>query len=331
MKKIIPILFLISVFIFSCSIPLAKPPSFELNGGSLAMFIGNDPSIRTIVPALDLDITEYVITGTGPNGETFTDTVPVVDPDITTVYTQLDLITGAWSVLVDAYNATPELIATATELFLILDDQTTTVPVTVLPLSGSGNLNLTINYPSASVNGITATLTPVSGSPAPMDFTPIGATSSSYSGVDLATGYYELYIELLEGTNVLRRIRDVVRIMDQQDTDFTWTFTVDNLISYGDASIEIDSDMQTPLDITFGGVVDPLTQGTDMIVTVTLSPTVTGETYKWYRDGIELTGETSSSLTIGSTLGLGDHYLDVIVTYGTILSSNSVSFTVTAP
>ena len=81
-----------------------------------------------------------------------------------------------------------------------------------------------------------------------------------------------------------------------------------------------------PIAITFSGQQSQLPPGTDMTITATTSENPV--TYQWYLGGVPLTGQTSSSITIGSSLTPGNYKLDLEVTKGSVISSESITFSV---
>lgn len=81
-----------------------------------------------------------------------------------------------------------------------------------------------------------------------------------------------------------------------------------------------------PIAITFSGQQSQLPPGTDMTIAATTSENP--ETYQWYLDDVQLAGETSSAITIGSSLTEGNHKLDLKVTKGNVVSSESIAFSV---
>lgn len=78
--------------------------------------------------------------------------------------------------------------------------------------------------------------------------------------------------------------------------------------------------------ITFSGQKTQLEKDQTMTVTATVSPAP--DTYAWYLDGKAISGATTNSLTIGSTLEIGTHVITLIVGKGDYRSSEEFSMEV---
>lgn len=327
MKKFLPLLIVISLFLSGCDLTLAKPPSYNIDRPSLVLHLGSsDIATRTIAPTdVAMVIDHYNISGEGPDGEIFT-----ADGVTGTTHSEDNLAAGDWSITVEAYNSSDDFIASGINSCTITEGGSTDVTITVMPRTGPGTLELNINYPTDIGDlVIDATLTPYGGAAVELtetDFT--SANPAVYTDPDLAAGYYYLTIMVYDGTTKLLGRTVSVRILTDETTVGTWTAESSSTPVGGTSAITIESELYNPLLISFSGDVSPLTAGTDQSITATLSESVSGETYQWYIDGDAITGETASSITYGDELDLGNHALDLLVVYNSTLSSGSVEFTV---
>jgi hypothetical protein len=84
--------------------------------------------------------------------------------------------------------------------------------------------------------------------------------------------------------------------------------------------------LEKPITVSFSGQQSQLPPGTDMTIIATTSESPV--TYQWYLGGVPLSGETNSTVTIGSSLAEGNYRLDLGVTKGNVVSSGSVMFSV---
>ena len=293
--------------------------------GSLILNIYSENiGAKTIVPDVEMVIASYDISGSGPDSQTFSDT------GITeTTYIKNSLKVGAWSITVAARNASGEKIAEKTTAVAITAGETTTASITVIPVVGQGTLSLTLSWPALTIinPSINATLTPNGGSASPITFT-IPGDSASYFDSTLSSGYYTLAIELKDGSTVVWGLAEAVRILAGEIASADIVLTLDDInpVDTGDLQLNLTDDLQNPIEITFTGAQSTLVIGADM--TVTANPSVTPDSYQWYLTGGLLTEETSASITIGSALSEGNYRLDVVIEYGSINSSGSVSFSV---
>ncbi len=99
-------------------------------------------------------------------------------------------------------------------------------------------------------------------------------------------------------------------------------------------NLSIIPDLQNPITITLEGAVEVLTHDSEMTVTVHTDPPDTENEYlyQWYLNGVSLYGENGLSVTIkGCDLQVGRYRLDVGITAGDILSSESCVFIVESP
>jgi hypothetical protein len=275
---------------------------------------------RTIVPDLDMTVAAYDVYGSGPGTASF-EYLEITESSLTVD----SLIVGTWLITVEAKNADGVIIADGTSSPLeITGENTTDATVIVDPLDGEGTFNLTVSWDPVDFPGsspeITATLTPVEGSPLELIFT--DGTNSKYHTGTYTRGYYDLNISATAGSYT-SYFYEAVRIIAGQTTSAL--INIEN--QEGELILEIISDLENPIEIGFDGVVDPLILGSEMTVTaVTLPSNV--ETYQWMLNYSPLAGETGPSVTLGSDLEVGTYTLTVRVTLGNIISSESVTFEV---
>ncbi len=282
---------------------------------------------KTFLPPVDMNIASYDVQGSGPGGASFQQT------GITAAtLTVGSLVTGNWSISVDAWNgaATPVKIAAGSVGVTITGGQTAAANVVVSPLAGNGGMTLTVSWPAGKVTSpsVVATVTPQGGVPWNFALTMAGdnlSASGSYS--PCPGGYYTLSVSLKDGAQVVAGMTDVVRVLAGTTTNATVTFVATDIVQgVGGLNLAVTPDLQNPIDITFTGQQAVLAQGSNM--TVTASPSVAVDSYQWYLDGAALTGATGAAVTTGSALSTGPFRLDVVVSKGNVLSAAGVSFRV---
>lgn len=300
-------------------------PLISSEKGQLVLIIDNSiqKSITTIEPPVDMNVASYRVSGTGPEGASFQ--LSGITGSLVTVDS---LSIGNWQVTVEALNDSFDIIGAGSVSVAIVAGDTTYADITVVPLSGTGELEIEVSWPSGLLNdpSVSGTLAPVGESSTDIVLTVSGDTAT-YQNNALDAGYYTLTLVLKEGTNEVWGIPVAVRIIAGETTTGIFTLTSAD-IDPGNLSVTITPDMQNPFQISFLGQVQALVPGTDMTVTTTLSPSVPNPSYQWYLRGSLLLGQTGSSITVGGTLQEGNYRLDVVVESDNVLSSSGFSFTV---
>jgi hypothetical protein len=317
MKKAGLLLIALSILLVSC--PTQTPGRL----GSLILTLSTtEMKAKTFVPPLDMEVHHYDVSGTGPDSAAFSQTGVTGGSAV-----QNALLVGAWTITVNAFNEGGTLIGTGSAAVAIEAGQTSSVSVTVTPLSGKGILAVNISWTAGLIAtpSVVASLTPVGGIAQALPFTP-GTDSMSYSsGSTLDMGYYWLQLELRDGAVATWGSIESVRILKDQTTTASFSLTEQN-INTGSANVTIIPAIQNPITITFTGQESQLPPAVDMTVSAAFSET--GVACQWYLNGQLLSGETNTSITIGSALAKGNYRLDLGVTKGNVISSDHVQFSV---
>ncbi len=219
------------------SLPLAETPVPESDRGSLLLvFSGGLTSAKTLAPTIAMEVGSYDIYGEGP--------VPLTDNfenlgNTTGTLTLNDLTPGTWTITVDVRNpdvgGDPNRNGTIIGYgmtdppVLINPSLVTSVQIDVVPIEGTGTLDLTLNwnkfaYPNPYIE---AFLTPLGSTTAePLGFTlsPSGKPETgAYTDVNRATGYYLLTLQLRADTGLIWGTMEAVRIINGQITSQTFT------------------------------------------------------------------------------------------------------------
>ena len=312
------------ILIFAgCGVDVTSPP--DQSGLILRLDSSSVPS-KTITPGIDMEVATYDIKGSGPDSASF-ELLGVTTPAVTVE----DLASGDWLIEVDAKNAAATIIGYGNVNVTILKGEIVSATVNVTPVEGNGAISLTVDWSAATQFTTSATVTGTvelktqTGYDAPIAliFTPGGLNASCSQ--TLANGYYRLSLEIQETGVDSAYFIDAVRIVYNVTTSAT--ITIADKPEVGGVTITVDVDMQDPITITFAGVEDELIKGFDMTVTATTIPSPV-DSYQWYLDNVALPGETSASITIGSSLDEGTYELKLMVDKGVIMGCDSVFFTV---
>lgn len=333
--KLTMALFAVLLGFFSCNLN-----KNEVQSGVLVIDINTDIETRSLIqPDLEMVISEYLITLTGPG----TDVSVTLGSGVTNnVFT--NLAPGTWNIKAEAKNSAGVIIASGSDTAVVAVAKTTAASITVVPLSGNGTLELAITWPEGLVSNPNITSTLIKGEEAPqnLNFTlspEVSATSGAYSGF-WAAGYYSLTLQLKDGDLVLwQRILNV-RMIEGQVTKATYALTEDDLSNtanpetVGAVELNIGAELYNPFDMTLAGTQKTLHRDESMVLTVTDSSAAATKTIRWFINGQEQTGENGSSLTItgqesaetGIKLPHGRYWLDVLVAAGSVLNSKTAFF-----
>lgn len=219
------------------SLPLAETPVPESDRGSLLLvFSGGLTSAKTLAPTIAMEVGSYDIYGEGP--DPLTDNFENLG-NTTGTLTLNDLTPGTWTITVDVRNpdvgGDPNRNGTIIGYgmtdppVLINPSLVTSVQIDVVPIEGTGTLDLTLNwnkfaYPNPYIE---AFLTPLGSTTAePLGFTlspPGKPETGAYTDVNRATGYYLLTLQLRADTGLIWGTMEAVRIINGQITSQTFT------------------------------------------------------------------------------------------------------------
>lgn len=302
-----------------------------INSGRLLIHLDADTDGRTLTPDLDLEVTSYDISGSGPGGVSFSVTGINVD-----THTETALVPGAWTVVATGKNAGGIAIVRSPEMpVTIVAGQTASVSLDCVPMAGEGSFSLSLTWPeniigTASLEG---RLVPDSfeGDAIPLSFTVNGRTATC-EAPDLQNGYYMLSIKLKDASrsNYLAWAwNESVLVYKDNDTSIAWTLEVGDvdLPETGGVTLRLSSDSRMPIAITLSGTVEELPVGQSFTVTATGNPVP--DSWAWYLDGDCLEGQTQSNITVGQNLALDTiHSLIVVGRKGAIAGSAGIRFKV---
>jgi hypothetical protein len=300
-------------------------PPIGGNLGNLTVQVGGELP-RTIVPSIDMNVASYGISGTGPNGATFS--TSVTSGSTATISS---LVVGTWSVAVDGKNAAGTFITHGTGTVQVAAATTTTLSVAVLPIAGPGSLSLTVSWPAASVAApvIQAQLLPATGSAIPLPFSTPSNGSSTYSGSGIMNGYYTLTIQLFDGTVPVMGAVDVAEIVQGQTTAGTYAFTSINT-ARGIVTVNITPQLLNPITVTMTGQVADTGTGTPVTLAASVPAGTGNVTCAWYLNGVSKAVGASYTLNSAtSPLAPGSYRVDVAVFTADGLRAGSATTNIT--
>jgi N-acetylneuraminic acid mutarotase len=227
---------------------------------------------------------------------------------------------------VDARNSGGTIIASGCATINVSAGNTAAANVTVAPITGTGALQITLQWAAGAFvsPSITASLTPKGGTLQNITFT-INENTATYQNNELPAGYYTLSVYLYDGGVFKWGGAEAVRIISGQTASGIRNVSMHGS-EVGTVDLEVNPDLQSPIGISFSGQSGELQLGQQM--TVTATPAETVDSYQWYLNGWRILGETGSAVTVGSNLTEGNYRLDLVITKGDIVGSESLYFAV---
>ena len=311
--------FVVVALLLGCPMPTLPGPGGS--GGSLTIQVGNHINSQTLLPPISMTPVSYTVSGTGPGGATFSQTTTGGSVTVNS------LAFGSWSIVVNAMNADGTLIGSGQAAASVHTGQTTTVAISVVPLTGNGALNLTVSWTASQVEtpSIVASLTPPVGSATPLSFG-INGNQATYSSTTIPAGYQTLTVQLMDNNIAVMGAVEVVRIVAGQTTSGTYAFTNVNQPG-GSVQVNITPALADPIPVSISGVPATITAGTSITATASVSDGTTGVVYVWYLNGVSV--GTGTSFTFGSALAAGYYRLDVTAYTATRAGSATASLQVT--
>ncbi len=236
---------------------------------------------------------------------------------------------GYWLLKVNGLNDIGEVLTTGTDTVMITGGQTTETSISMAPLSGQGELNLSLSWPVEFVTEphFTATLTDSAGNSVSFEGVIDEVNGTATSSLLLEQGYYTLIAKMYDGTDQIWGTMESVYIVAEQQTTGVVTLDDDDFLNYleGDLVVSISGDQNRPFEVTL--TADKLEIIEDE--TVTLNAEVVGTDsspyiYKWYINGNKVSDADSSNETFSVELALGKNNVAVLAHSDSIYVSESI-------
>jgi alpha-tubulin suppressor-like RCC1 family protein len=321
------LLVLIGIGLGACVLP---DPSELTKSGSLTIYLSSLTAPRNLSLPVSLDIVAYNISGTGPSGASF-----VANGVTGFSHTQQKLAVGSWTIQAAGRNSAGDTIVSGSTSVTIVDGETSTANISCVLIDGTGTLSLNLSWPESTVTTATveAWIAPlVGGSTQNITFT-TGDVNATWTSSAIADGYYTVSVSLWENSSTRRLLWNTVEtalIVTGKTTAGSWTLTESNLnLSSGSVVLGISSETKKPLTMQISDAPSELVRGGSFTVTASGLPSPLY--WDWYLDGVRQMSGTGPTLTTGSTLGLGRHFITVVGRTDTIAGSTGFSFRVTKP
>jgi len=267
-------------FLTGCSVAANNMSGNSSRQGSIRLNLGASRLIQTLEPSVSMDAASYEVTGSGPNGDTFsfssTDTVVVIT----------NLAVGTWTVSIIAENADGTAIGSGSQSIDVAMGQTTTITISVTPLTGTGTLNLSAFWNAGDVDNpnLVVTLNSVSGTAYSPTVTISGSTATSIT-TNLPNGYYMLNISLYDGSALTMGTVEIVYIVANQTTYGTFAFTNINL-NRGSVDFNVNLEMANPIPVSLTNDKSVYYDGDSLTLSAIVPATYSNLNYQWYVNGV---------------------------------------------
>jgi hypothetical protein len=323
MKTHLPITSWIAIFLLVVA-------SFTLSGckedparSTLRLSLQNYSTMDTksLVPTgIPLDVTNYRVEGTGPQGSRFT-------LESTKASLEIEgLLIGNWSLYAVGQNSSGiDLVEGSTSFQLTTEPSNVTVQLNTLKGTGTMTINFQWDTEKISNASIELSVTNQLGEKTPVSATTnnIANGSVTYSAFYPA-GSYTVQARLFSGNIAVAGCAEAVRVVGNKITEGTITLDLDKVAEIP-SSLTLVNKAGIPIACSISGLsasMVALQDATAEITTTNLADTSELDT-TWFLDGVQI----GKGLTCTFAPSSGSHRLDVIATGALLASSGSASFT----
>ncbi len=212
----------IAGLLFGCMQPLGQ----NIKEGDVSISIEKGVA-KTIQPSdAEIQITSYILSGTGPNNATLPDKAFTTSP-----HTESKLAEGAWTFTVKGLNAAGSIVASGTSTATVVANDTVNVAVVLTPVkdgSGVGTFSLSGTIPSTvTLSTFTGVIAPSTGGTNTNFTVTVSGTSFSYSNDTLPVGSYVLTLVASQAAGAWRSVY-ALRIYQGKTSSLSLTLTTDD-------------------------------------------------------------------------------------------------------
>jgi hypothetical protein len=276
---------------------------------------------KSLVPTgIPLDVTKYVVEGTGPQGSRFT-------LESTKASLEIEgLLIGSWSLYAVGQNSSGvDLVEGSTSFQLTTEPSNVTVQLNTLKGTGTMTINFQWDTEKISNASIELSVTNQLGEKTPVSPTTNNLANGSvtYSAFYPA-GSYTVQARLYSGNIAVAGCAEAVRVVGNKITEGTITLDLDKVAEIP-SSLTLVNKAGIPIACSISGLsasMVAMQDATAEITTTNIADTSELDT-TWFLDGEQIGKGLSCTFAPSS----GSHRLDVIATGALLASSGSASFT----
>lgn len=284
----------------------------------------------TFLPNIQMEVSEYEIAGKGPGERTFTATSSGESVVFKDVYI------GEWTIQVTAKNEDGIAIGFGEVVVEVKSGETTNREVSVDLLGGNGTFMLNVSWDETLVANphMTGKLSATwdDNLTYDLEFTLDDTDPEASSTIELCNGFYTVEFAFFDGDPAietpLKSLVCAAWIVAGGETTGTVVLTGTAMNLLGTLSISIKDAIQRPFDVVLTSEKTKIPLGKTFKVSSTVDPSYADQNFRWYLDGTLLDGETGDELLLENLTEEGWHNVELLVTDGYIISSDSLAFQV---
>lgn len=275
---------------------------------------------RSITPeGVDLEITKYRVSGTGPGNAQF---------NMTTNKTTLlleSIAIGSWNVTAEGLNQNNLALVRGSTSFNFSQNNPS-VTVTLNELIGKGSININFSWDPTRITNpsLVISLRPEQGNTSPITYAPTSINKSvgqaSFTLNDVSAGSYVITAMLYEGSVSIAGAVEAIRVVGNSHSSGEISFDLNEKHSNG--TLSITNNAGIPVTCTISGI--PSNCSAFEKVTATLTPSSTSLkdlVIDWYLDGENI----GRGQTIAFEPVPGFHRLDVVASTNLLGSTGSAT------
>ncbi|AEV30244.1 hypothetical protein SpiGrapes_2483 [Sphaerochaeta pleomorpha str. Grapes] len=280
-----------------------------------------NPTERSLVPTgIPLEVTKYVVQGTGPQGNTFS-----MESSNSSLEIE-GLLIGNWDLYAIGQNSSDvDLVEGSNSFLLTTEPKNVTVQLNTLKGTGTMTINFQWDMEKISNASIELSVTNQEGVK-----TAVAPTINNYANGSVTysafypAGSYTVQARLYSGSIAVAGCAEAVRVVGNKITEGTITLDLDKFAEIP-SSLTLINKAGTPIECSISGLSSTMIamqNVTAEIATMNISDNGSLE-ISWFLDGQQIATGLDCTFVPSS----GTHRLDVIATGALLASSGSASFT----
>ena len=280
-----------------------------------------NPTEKSLVPTgIPLEVTKYVVQGTGPQGNTFS-----MESSNSSLEIE-GLLIGNWDLYAVGQNSSGVDLVEGTESFLLTAEPTNAV-VQLNTLKGTGTMTINFQWDTEKISNASIELSVTNQAGVKTAVAPtisnLANGSATYSAFYPA-GSYTVQARLYSGSIAVAGCAEAVRIVGNKITEGTITLDLDKFAEIP-SSLTLINKAGTPIECSINGLSTTMVamQSTTAEISTTNISDNGDLDISWFLDGEQIATGLDCTFAPSS----GTHRLDVIATGALLASSGSASFT----
>jgi hypothetical protein len=249
--------------------------------GSIRINLVEMVNAKIHLPDINMDVALYDVVGEGPGKAAF-EAYDLYE----STYINNSVPFGKWDIQVFGKNSEGIIIGSGQAEAAVSANEISVIDIAIIPLGGTGTLNLTINWniEDLFIPSVEAELISSSGVSRDLDFTITGGNQGTCSLSGIMAGYYILTAKLLDNGIVTMGAVEMVRIASDQTTAGSYDFYLLNKPE-GTIEVNIDQEMADPIEVSMSGLKPSITTAEEMTVSASVRQDDGPVVFVWYING----------------------------------------------